>query len=228
MNKKGFTLVEVIAVVAILALLAVIAVPNVVKLFNSGKKDTMTIQENQVLDAAKLYIEDYCRNPIDKSKLSYCNENKHSLFLFGDVNDDSLVDVLDLVKFRKHIDESSSINPELIERTDLNLDGTVDNEDYEVLRKYLVDLNDSYPERVYVCLSTIKEKGYLKDDVLYAGSKDCNGFIAFTKVNRTYSDGKTFLYCGNDEYSTIDYKNSNYKKYKAAMEKCGSTISSGN
>ena len=86
MNKKGFTLVEIIAIVAILAILVIIAAPNVMKLFREGREKTMTIQENEVLDAAKLYLEDYCRNPISSSYLKECNDNRYELFLFGDVN----------------------------------------------------------------------------------------------------------------------------------------------
>ena len=36
MNKKGFTLVELLAVIAILALLIIIALPNVLEMFNRG------------------------------------------------------------------------------------------------------------------------------------------------------------------------------------------------
>ena len=39
MNKKGFTLVELLAVIAILALLVIIALPNVLSMFNNAKKD---------------------------------------------------------------------------------------------------------------------------------------------------------------------------------------------
>ena len=37
MNKKGFTLVELLAVIAILAILVIIALPNVLELFKSAK-----------------------------------------------------------------------------------------------------------------------------------------------------------------------------------------------
>ncbi len=39
MNKKGFTLVELLAVIAILAILVIIAMPNVLEMFNKAKQD---------------------------------------------------------------------------------------------------------------------------------------------------------------------------------------------
>ena len=59
-NKKGFTLIEILAVVAILGILSLIAVPNVLKYLNESRKRAMITQENTILDAANLYITDYC------------------------------------------------------------------------------------------------------------------------------------------------------------------------
>lgn len=220
MNKKGFTLVEIIAIVAILAILVIIAAPNVMKLFKEGKEKTMTIQENEVLDAAKLYIEDYCRNPISSSYLQECNDNRYELFLFGDVNNDGNLSILDKVRFDKHLENNGVIDKAIIERGDLNLDGKVDSTDVQIYRQYLLGTSENYPEKTYVCLKTIKEKGYLKEDVLYSGGIECDGFVAFTKVNKTYSNGKTYLYCGNGDYKTVDYNDSNYNKYLDAINKC--------
>ena len=48
MNKKGFTLVELLAVIAILAILVIMAVPNVINLFNDAKLRTF-ISETESL-----------------------------------------------------------------------------------------------------------------------------------------------------------------------------------
>ena len=57
MNKKGFTLVELLAVIAILALLVIIALPNVLKIFNQAKKDTfLTEAKNIYKEVTKKYI----------------------------------------------------------------------------------------------------------------------------------------------------------------------------
>lgn len=73
MKKNGFTLVELLAVIAILGVIMVIAIPNVMDMFNSGVDKTMTIQENNMLDAANLFTQDNCgRNAISRDRKAIC------------------------------------------------------------------------------------------------------------------------------------------------------------
>ena len=59
MNKKGFTLVELLAVIVILALIAIIAFPNVTKLIKGAKKDTNTVQFSVIEESLKNYIAEH-------------------------------------------------------------------------------------------------------------------------------------------------------------------------
>ena len=52
MNKKGFTLVELLAVIAILAILVIIALPNVLEMYRSARKNTFLREVASVYDAA--------------------------------------------------------------------------------------------------------------------------------------------------------------------------------
>ncbi len=56
MNKKGFTLVELLAVIAILAILVIIALPNVLKMFNDSKKNTFIVQAKETANASQQHI----------------------------------------------------------------------------------------------------------------------------------------------------------------------------
>ncbi len=47
-NRKGFTLVELLAVIAILAILVIIALPNVIRMFNEAKKSAFVIEAQTV------------------------------------------------------------------------------------------------------------------------------------------------------------------------------------
>ena len=60
MNKKGFTLVELLAVIAILAILVIIALPNVLSMFNKAKKDTFASEtKDMVRIAQQQYLADF-------------------------------------------------------------------------------------------------------------------------------------------------------------------------
>ena len=56
MNKKGFTLVELLAVIAILAILVVMAVPNVINLFNGAKVSTFISQAESLYKTAEQQV----------------------------------------------------------------------------------------------------------------------------------------------------------------------------
>ncbi len=76
-NKKGFTLVELLAVIAILAILMLLVTPNVLKLFNEGREDAFVTQCESIW---KLAEQEYMTNTFDPEKKfgPYCSENEDS------------------------------------------------------------------------------------------------------------------------------------------------------
>ncbi len=52
-SKKGFTLVELLAVIAILAILMLLIMPNILNMFNQGKKDSFKVQVESIIKAAE-------------------------------------------------------------------------------------------------------------------------------------------------------------------------------
>ena len=68
MNKKGFTLVELLAVIAILAILVIIALPNVLKMFNDAKKNSFLTETKTIYsEVSKKYISETMKG----NKLTY-------------------------------------------------------------------------------------------------------------------------------------------------------------
>ena len=62
-NKKGFTLVELLAVIAILAILVIIALPNVLSMFRNAKKNTFADEvQNLVKSAENKYLTNSMNN----------------------------------------------------------------------------------------------------------------------------------------------------------------------
>ena len=53
MNKKGFTLVELLAVIVIMAIVVLIAIPNVMNSLNQAKKDNFGNEVNSLYSTAK-------------------------------------------------------------------------------------------------------------------------------------------------------------------------------
>ena len=75
MNKKGFTLVELLAVIAILAILVIIALPNVLKMYNTSKKNIFLVEAKEVYgEVSKKYISENLKG----NKLSYVNSEDNT------------------------------------------------------------------------------------------------------------------------------------------------------
>lgn len=58
MNKKGFTLTELLGVIVILAIIAIIAFPSVIGLLNSSQNETDEAMQNFAITAARNYVND--------------------------------------------------------------------------------------------------------------------------------------------------------------------------
>ena len=52
-NKKGFTLVELLAVIVILAVLVLLAVPSVIKMLDNTKKNAFIVEAENIIKAGK-------------------------------------------------------------------------------------------------------------------------------------------------------------------------------
>lgn len=67
MNKKGFTLVELIGVVVILGLIALVAFPALLNQINDSKKQVSDSQKEIIISAAKNYVAENKNDYADKS-----------------------------------------------------------------------------------------------------------------------------------------------------------------
>ena len=93
MNRKGFTLTELLAVIAIIGIISLIAIPNVVNISDNIKRDNMLNDAKRLISLAKLEVNsDYeKRNFISKEKNAsgddICNSvNSSCKFKIMDLN----------------------------------------------------------------------------------------------------------------------------------------------
>ena len=103
MKKRGFTLIELLAVIAIIGILATIGVTAVVKIYNDSIKKTMIVQENNVAEASRNYLEDYCIDPLDNSykcPSSYENNSETRYICLSDLQDNEKDNYVSKVNYK--------------------------------------------------------------------------------------------------------------------------------
>ena len=76
MNKKGFTLVEILATLVILSFIFMLTYPAIQKAFNNGKTAISELSKKQIEDAAKIVIDE----------VIYCNMSQDTKSLLNAIN----------------------------------------------------------------------------------------------------------------------------------------------
>ena len=79
LNNKGFSLIEILAVVVILGIVSTIGIISVTRLIDSSKKHYYESQQNNLVLAARAYVEDHKevqpRNIGEKKKIYFWRLN---------------------------------------------------------------------------------------------------------------------------------------------------------
>ena len=74
MNKKGFTLIELIAVIIVLAAITLLAIPPIISSVNKNKETISEASKRLVFSAVDIYIDDYLGTPSvpEDTKVTIC------------------------------------------------------------------------------------------------------------------------------------------------------------
>lgn len=102
MNKKGFTLVEILAVIVILSLLLILTIPSIRNALTSGKNKISEINKKQIEDAAKIIVDE----------VIYCNMTEITKTALGEIKcsdaKTKLINGVDIDVSKLNIDDKAS------------------------------------------------------------------------------------------------------------------------
>ena len=226
-NKKGFTLVELLAVIAILAILVIIALPNVLKMFNESKEKIFLTESKLVFkEAINQTIKDrnfsdviYCKSMNDEVNPLDMSGRDIYYYIKANVNDKTgTIIVWDNERYAKYkgdkLDPSVLDNAEKI--TDDIKNATCDNIAEAV---GLVDkISDTYKVTGSAEYSNLKMSVSIKvnmenmndstiDKVKYFISKKLKDETEFTEIDTYVATNKSekFEYSFEDETNVITF-----------------------
>ena len=137
LNKKGFTLIEMLAVVIILSTLMAIMVPSVNYLIEKNKENNYNDVKNSILNAAKMYVSDYRYEIVIDGICTEEEKNKKDILSIGKKTDNEL-------------SESHLTVAKFVDNIKVNEDGEILNPKNNSQK---LDLNNSYVLIQYNCKS---------------------------------------------------------------------------
>ena len=110
-NKKGFTLVEIIATITILSIIILISAPSVINSFSKSRIQAMVIQENKLIETGEVFLDDFCKDAIDDSYREQC-EVYYKEIVLSNEDREANKDVLNKNKIYKYIcvDDMKKLN----------------------------------------------------------------------------------------------------------------------
>lgn len=205
-NKKGFTLVELLAVIAILAILVIIALPSVISMYNNAKKQVFLTEAQTVASTSeKKFLTGsitegsketvYCKSKTDeKNPLEMTGEKKYYYVQLASDGATNKLIIWDDQKYIKYVSDGSK------EISDLTVDEVVerDNSDFtcgNVLSKIGVKDEPQQPTEI------IPDKNYavklsISGNVMTISLDNATG-ANFDKVN--------YIVYKTDNYSSVNY-----------------------
>ena len=184
MNKKGFTLVELLAVIAILAILVIIALPNVLKMYNDSKKNAF-MTEAQTL--AKEVSSKYISESMNGNKVTVISNKQNPLDMTGRE-----------LEYNFELDSQGKIKNMIVSNGTYCIST---NKDYTKITRNDISDKCSY-EKLHNIVGTLKNKFYEE-----SGRTDRSlvSSIVF------YSDGRTVS--GAESYDVSEKKDGSIKMY---------------
>ena len=221
-NKKGFTLVELLAVIAILAILVIIALPNVIGMYNNAKKQVFLTEAQTISSASeKKFLTGnitessnetvYCKSKIDeKNPLELSGEKKYYYVQLGSDGTTNKLNIWDDQKYIKYIYDGTK------EVSDLTIDDIVEADNQEVNCGNILEKTNSVvkPDKTYVINYYVGESAnevYMTAVIPESSTSNFNKvkYIIYRKITKNPNGAAETEYKKIDEI-TLTNKSENF------------------
>ena len=166
-NKKGFTLVELLAVIAILAILVIIALPNVINMYNRARKNAFLTEAQNVL---KTTTNKVIEEGVSGKKINVVSNTKNPLNLTGEK-----------INYNVRLDNQGKIKDYVISNDNFCISSK---KEYDKLAIEDIKENCSYDE-LHNIVGTLKQKFY---EVSGNTKRDIVNSIVFYNDGRIIND----------------------------------------
>ena len=198
MNKKGFTLVELLAVIAILSILVIIVLPNVLEMFNRAKKELFLTEAKTVYkEVAKKYITENMKgNKIDK-----VSNNKNKLSIeSNDLKYDIKLDAKGNVKNFVVSNDNYCISGKFTDLNELTIDkiseGSCSGDDLPIIAGTL--RNDFFE------VSGLTERSLVHSITFYSDNRKIEGSDYYNVSKESNDSIKMYIKSNNDNSKLYD------------------------
>lgn len=224
-NKKGFTLVELLAVIAILAILVIFAVPNVISMVEKSRKSLAETNAKSLVNTAKNY---YMKNEMNGKTIDEIDLTDPDFEYSGEKvtkgkltmnKDGSSYGKMYIHGYCVSVKSSGDVTSEKVDEENCNLSPktitfTIDGNSYKVeegttLENFLKNLEDS--QGLTVIKSSIKQYYFEDyDGAMVIGDNNTNKIMDLTNRKISADDKFTKLYVSatkNFKWEDIDSDN---------------------
>ena len=182
-NKKGFTLVELLAVIAILAILVIIAMPNVLNMFMNAKKSSFVTE---------------AQNVIKQVTNKYIDESLKGNHISTISNDNNPLDLSGNIKYEIEIDSQGNVTSYIISNDSYCISSS---KKYNELTKDDVKDDCSY-ESLHNIVGTL-EKDFYKKAIVSNKAEISN--VYFYSDGRVIDNAKSYDVSEKQDNSIIMY-----------------------
>ena len=221
-NKKGFTLVELLAVIAILAILVIIALPNVINMFNNAKKQVFLTEAQTVASTSeKKFLSNsisgetketvYCKSKTDeKNPLEMTGAQKYYYVELGSDGRTNKLIIWDDQKYIKYVADGSK------DVSDLTVEEIVEQNNYDMNCDNVLEKTNSIikPDKTYVINYYVGETSqeiYMTAVIPESSTSNFNKvkYIIYRKITKTPTGEKDTDYKKVNEV-TLTNKSENF------------------